>query len=65
MQYLFDKLDAAFHSTFEAARMMEIDPSDRTIAEYESCLDREAVIRREIGEALDAEKKAQLHAAYA
>lgn len=58
MQDLFDKLDAAFHSTFEAARMMDLDPSSSSIAEYESCLDREAAIRKEIGDLHDAQMKA-------
>lgn len=65
MQNLFDKLAAAEHSVATSLYMMETDPSDFTIEQYSRDVEREFAIRREIGEALDAEKAAQLHAAYA
>ena len=57
MTALYKQLDAANHSVSLCAHMMEIDPSDRTIADYEKALDYAASIRAKIG----SENRAELH----
>ena len=51
---LYEELDAANHSISYCTHLMEVDPSDRTIAEYEKALDYAASIRMEIGRASHA-----------
>jgi hypothetical protein len=52
---LYNLLDAANHSVSYTEHLMEIDPSDKTIAGYEAALDYAAKIRGLIGENADAE----------
>lgn len=47
---LYEALDAALHSVSYAAHLMDIDPSDVTIAGYEQALDYAARVRNQIGE---------------
>jgi hypothetical protein len=57
---LYNLLDAANHSVSYTAHLMEIDPSDKTIAGYEAALDYAAKIRGLIGENADAEDAKRL-----
>lgn len=54
---LYENLEAAEHSVSLTAHIMEIDPSDRTIADYELALDRARAIRTQIGANSDAEMR--------
>ena len=55
MNTLYEELNAATHSVSFCAHLMEIDPSDRLIADYENALDYAAKIRAAIGAANQAE----------
>lgn len=54
---LYEALYAAQHSVSYTHHLMEIDPSDKTISDYEKALDYADKIRREIGLNSDAENE--------
>lgn len=55
MTDLYDALYAAEHSVSFTAHIMEMDPTDRSIADYEASLDRAAAVRAQIGDLHNAE----------
>lgn len=58
MSELYEELDAVLHSLSYTHYMMVMDPSDKTIAEYEQMIDREKSVRQKIGN-LNAEEMRQ------
>ncbi len=57
MNEALEELRAAEHSVSFTAHVMEMDPSDRSIADYEKALDYASAARRKIGEINDAEMR--------
>jgi hypothetical protein len=55
----YDNHDASLHSLSLCYHMMEIDPSDRSILDYENAIQSEKSARAKIGEINNAEMSAR------